>query len=82
MISDQLELFGHVGAALPWGGRSPRSLCRLRQGLTNVPIALFSRREPQKDDSFFVDPDQYDLFLAAIPGRFRYGGAPLLVPLE
>ena len=59
----------------PWGGQSPRALTRAAK-------ALFLRREPQKDDSFFVDPNQYDLFLAVIPGRFRYGGAPLLVPLK
>ena len=73
MISSQLELSLSM-ERLPWEGKSPRSL-------TRGAIALFLRREPQKDDRFFVDPDQYDLFLAAITGRPRYGGAPTLVPL-
>ena len=66
----QGELFEDV-AKLPWYGRTPRSLTRGHE-------ALFLRREPQKDDRFFVDQDQYDSFLAAITGRYRYGGAPLL----
>jgi len=82
MNSDQLDLWEAELAALPWGGRSPRSLGRGPRGLTKCPKLLFSRREPQKDDRFFVDPNQYDLFLAAITGRPRYGGAPLLVPFE
>ena len=77
----QLLLGLEEGIVLPWGGRSPRSLTRVRQGLTSVDLSLFSRREPQKDDRFLVDPDQYDLFRAAIPGRRRYGGAPMLLPL-
>ncbi len=67
-------LLGDVEVLVPWEGRSPRLLTRASK-------ALFSRREPQKDDRFFVDPDQYDLFLAAIRGRPRYGGAPSLLPL-
>jgi len=77
MNSGQLDLWPSEVARLPWGGRSPRSLT-----LTRCSKALFLRREPQKDDCFFVDPKQYDLFRAAIPGRFQYGGAPLLVPLR
>ncbi len=67
-------LLGDVEVSVPWEGRSPRLL-------TKASKALFLRREPQKDDCFFVDPDQYDLFLAAIMGRPRYGGAPSLLPL-
>ena len=75
MISDQLNLrLEDPRVRIPWGGISPRDLTRSR-------LALFSRQEPQKDDRFFVDPDQYDLFLAAITGRHRYGGAPSLLPL-
>jgi len=70
----QLDLWGWSVDDLPWGGQSPRALTRAAK-------ALFLRREPQKDDSFFVDPDQYDLFLAAITGRPQYGGAPSLLPL-
>jgi len=65
---------GDARVRIPWGGRSPRSL-------TKVNMALFLRREPQKDDCFFVDANQFDLFRAAIPGRRQYGGAPLLLPL-
>jgi len=75
MNSDQLDLFEGEVARLPWRGQSPRVLTRGH-------FALFSRREPQKDDSFFVDPCQYDLFLAAIRGRRQYGGAPTLIPSE
>jgi len=75
MISDQLELsLRDTRVRIPWGGQSPR-------GLTRGCKALFLRREPQNDDGFFTDTDQYDLFLAAIPGRSRYGGAPSLLPL-
>jgi len=74
MIASQLSL--QLGLSrLPWEGKSPRSL-------TRGAIALFLRREPQKDDRFFVDPNQYDLFRAAITGRRQYGGAPLLIPFE
>jgi len=75
MNSMQLDLWEREIAAQPWRGESPR-------GLTRGSKALFLRREPQKGDRFAVDPNQYDLFLAAIPGRHRYGGAPLLIPLE
>ncbi len=67
----QLDLFIDV-AALPWEGRLPR-------GLTRGAIALFSRREPQKDERFVLDPDQVDMFrrrLKKAPGKSP--GAPLL----
>ena len=70
----QLDLWERELASLPWRGRNPR-------GLTRIAIALSLRREPQNDDGFVADPNQYDLFRAAIPGLPRYGGAPTLVPL-
>ncbi len=73
MNSVQLHLFEDVDA-LPWYGRSPRSL-------TRASIALFLRREPQKDDRFFVDPNQVDMFLVAKKRPPQYGGAPSLLPL-
>jgi len=73
-ISTQLDLWESELAVLPWRGQSPR-------GLTRIAKALFLRREPQKDDRFFVDPDQYDLFRAAKKRPPSYRGAPLLVPL-
>jgi len=76
LIMAQLSLaLEDLRKAVPWGGQSPRDLTKGAQ-------RLFLRREPQKDDCFFVDVRQYDLFLAAIPGRTRYGGAPLLHPFE
>jgi len=71
----QYDLFEDV-VALPWHGRSPRSL-------TRAAIALFLRREPQKDERFFVDPDQIDMFRRRqkkAPRKYR--GAPLLVAFE
>ena len=70
----QLDLWEAELVKLPWRGQSPRVLTRASK-------ALFFRREPRKDDRFFVDPNQYDLFRAAIPGRPQYGGAPTLQPL-
>ena len=74
MNSDQFELWPSEVARLPWGGQSPR-------GLTRGAKVLYLRREPGKDDRFFADVDQYDLFRAAITGRHRYGGAPTVTPL-
>ncbi len=75
MNREQLELgLEDLRKAVPWAGRSPRDLTRVRN-------LLFFKRELQKDDRFFVDPNQYDLFRAAITGRPLYGGAPSLLPL-
>ncbi len=75
-MNAQLELgLSDVRKAVPWGGRSPRSLTRVRK-------ALFLRQEPQKDACFFVDQNQIDMFPEAIEGPPQYGGAPLLVPLK
>ncbi len=74
MNSTQLDLWELEVGRLPWRGQSPRAL-------TRVAMSLFLRREPQKDDRFFVDPNQIDLFLEAIPRPPQYGGAPLLLPL-
>ena len=71
----QLDLeLSDIRVRIPWSGESPRSL-------TRVQIALFLKRERQKDDCFFVDPDQLDLFLEATVGPLGYRGAPLLLPL-
>jgi len=69
----QLEL--PLFAGEPWAGRSPRVL-------TKGYIPLFLRRKPQKDERFFVDPEQLDLFRAAKRGPRRSAGAPLLIPLK
>ena len=72
----QLDLFGHVSVRLPWDGRSPRSL-------TKAAKALFLKRERQKDDRFFCDPDQLELMLTGNKAPRIYRGAPLLIePLE
>jgi len=73
MNSSQLSLRLDWGS-VPWEGQSPRAL-------TRAAIALFSRREPQKDDRFFVDPDQLDFFrlVSEKAPREVSRGAPLLV---
>ena len=73
MNSSQLDLWQAELDALPWQGQSSRVLTRSRK-------ALFLRREPQKDDCFFVDPDQFDLWLTAKKAPRIYRGAPLLLP--
>ena len=67
----QLDLWQAELDGLPWGGQSPRVLTRSYK-------SLFLRREPQKDDCFFVDPEQLELFPAAITGPPQYEGAPSL----
>ena len=68
----QLDLFEDV-ESLPWNGRSPRSL-------TRGSSALFLRREPQKDERFFVDPEQYDLWATGKKARRESSRrAPLLI---
>ncbi len=69
----QLEL--ELWQGEPWEGRSPRVL-------TKGFIPLFLRRKPQKDERFFVDPCQMDLFHAAKTGPPPSVGAPLLIPLD
>ena len=75
-MSGQLQLqLSDRRTVVPWDGRSPRDLTRGR-------MLLFSRREPQKPERFFIDGNQGDLFPAAIRGPLEYRGAPLLVPLK
>ena len=69
----QLDLWQAEVDALPWGGRSPRSLTRGAR-------ALFLRREPEKDARKLVTAIQIDFFTAPIKGPL-YEGAPLLIPL-
>ena len=65
----QADLFEDV-EALPWYGRSPRSL-------TRASMALFLRRKPQKTPAVFVDPFQLELFEEE-KAPWKYQGAPLL----
>jgi len=74
VIAAQLDLFPEELDALPWAGQSPRSLTRASK-------ALFLRRKPQKDDCFFVDVSQLDMFPEAMEMPLRYEGAPSLLPL-
>ena len=69
--SDQLLLDFEELRALPWQGLSARVLTRSHK-------ALFLRREPQKDDRFFVDPDQLSLFPAAKKRRMSVSAPSLL----
>ncbi len=71
MNSSQLDLWQVELDALPWQGQSPRVL-------TKGFVPLFLRREPQKDERFFVDPDQLDLWPTAKRAPWKYQGAPLL----
>ena len=75
MNSRQLDLWEDEVARLPWRGKSPRRLTRPNK-------LVFLRREPQKDDSFFVDPNQLEMFPEAIKELPQYGGAPSLLPLD
>jgi len=76
MNSTQLDLWEAELDALPWRGQSPRAL-------TSAAKALFLRREPQKSERFFADPEQIDLFPAAMEkAPWIYQGAPLLVPFR
>ena len=75
LIAPQLDLWEEELSALPWRGVRPRVLTRGWR-------VLFLRREPQKDDCFFVDSDQSDMWATVKkgpPGSSR--GAPLLLPL-
>jgi len=75
MMLAQLDLWEAQLALLPWRGISPRELTRSRK-------ALFLRREPQKPERFFVDPEQLDLLPAAIKRPSPvWGGVPSLLPL-
>ena len=71
----QLELkLNDEVKAVPWEGRSPRSL-------TRVQIALSLQREREKKrERTRVDPFQLDFFRTPQLPR-RYGGAPSLLPL-
>ena len=69
----QLDLWEVEVSQMPWRGVSPRELTRSRK-------ALFLRREPQKHERFFVDPDQGDLFVGGRKEPRHYAGASLLLP--
>ncbi len=75
MNSSQLELPFAEWKREPWSGVSPRTLTRAR-------MALFLRREPQKDDCFFVDPNQLRFAFAEEKAPWEYQGAPSLLPFK
>ncbi len=66
-----LDLWEAEISRVPWRGQSPRALTRARK-------ALFLSQAAQKDDCFFVDPDQVDLWIATKKAPWIYQGAPLL----
>jgi len=70
----ELEL-GDVRVRIPWGGQRPRDL-------TRVGLSLFLERERQKDERFFVDPDQAEFWPAGQKAPRIYRGAPLLLPMK
>ena len=72
-VSAQLELaLGDVRRRIPWDGIRPRELTKGRK-------SLFFRREPGKNDRFFADVRQIDMFPAATRMPHLYDGAPLLL---
>ena len=73
-VSDQLSFLGTLYEGVPWLGRSPR-------GLTRVRFMLIFEARAGKSVSDFVDPAQYDLFGRTHGAPPEYGGAPLLLPL-
>ena len=74
-ISTQLDLWQAERETMPWGGLSPRALTRAYNRFIFKP-------EAQKDDRFFVDPNQYDLFPAVMKkSPPTWGGSPSLLPL-
>ena len=73
LISDQLDLWEDEVARLPWRGMSPRGLT-----LTKSPDVLFLKRERQKDERFFVDPEQHVFSFLVDKAPWKYQGAPLL----
>ena len=74
MNSPQLDFWQEELDALPWQGRSPR-------GLTRAALALFFKRERQKNERFFVDPNQLGFFRVAEKApRVVPRGAPSLLP--
>ena len=68
----QLGLFRNE----PWEGRSPRGLTRARLGVIFKPRGV-------KDDCFFVDSLQFEMFPEAIKTSHPviWGGSPSLIPL-
>jgi len=75
-VNAQLDLWESELVKLPWRGRNPRSLTRGSE-------ALFLRREPEKDERFFVDPKQLEIvWRRQKKAPWAYQGAPLLVEGE
>jgi len=69
MNSTQLDLWQADLERSPWGGKSPR-------GLTRGHILFILKPKAEKDDCFFVDPDQLDLWPITHRAPRRYLGAP------
>jgi len=67
----QLDLWPEWLASLPWGGRNPRDLTRVHQGIIFKP-------EAKKDACSSVDPRQLELKLPGTNAPWQYHGAPLL----
>jgi len=70
MTSEQLDLWQRQRDEEPWRGQSPRALTRAYKRFIFKP-------EAQKDDRFFVDPLQIDLFpVVEKKAPWKYRGAP------
>ena len=74
MKGSQLDFWQEELDALPWSGRSPRALTRGH-------LSFIFKARAAKDERFFVDPGQGDLFAVAYKkSRRRFSpAAPLLV---
>ncbi len=71
---EQLELaLDDVRLKIPWEGRSPR-------GLTRVRISSIFKAQAEKSVSDFVNPDQIEMSQLRQESPL-YEGAPLLSPL-
>jgi len=73
VISTQLDLPFGEWLREPWGGKSPRVL-------TRGYILLYLRREPLKDDRFFKDPNQLEMFPVAMSVPGSETRVPSLLP--
>ncbi len=75
MISrEQLTLALDYGG-VPWYGASPRVLTRAHLGV------ILKAGAGEKDDRFFFDPDQFELFPVVKRKPPPSEGAPTLIPL-
>jgi len=75
-MTAQLDLWQGELDAQPWGGQSLRAL-------TRVANSFIFKAKPPKDERFFIDPEQLELFVIDTKVSPRiWGGTPSLLPLS